>query len=492
MDVDAIPNEVWILIFSLLSKPDLKALRLTGSHNLESLASSLLFTTAYIAARRGVLNTFIALTTHPNFSKYVKEVIYDSSYISRDVVEQHENEKGGSALTTMFNQQESIHAGELAKSLDKAFKCLSNIKSVHYADMSRVAYLPGDRDDISCDHKDYQDGPLIHRIGSTCSKPNQEVYNITPAINGKRHKANFQTNTEVRGFIALMQALANRTACGMSQLSLGHTLHATRSAGVSYWVFLGNNTKITQLLLHPSISSLRKLDITISSDWPAESGHQRWVTIQEQSGKADTTASHESFDSLDQATLLHSAQNLQEVKLAGQCPSYSLSLANAFSSHTWTRLRNVNLLYFKGSSQDLEDFVKRHRSSLKYMSINRFNLTSGTWKALGAVLPAVAPKLDLIFGLVFLRGLIYPVEQIFPLTGQDFDESGLKINHSRRRRSGEDEDEGEDEDLNGLEDRESEFDPESDRLSYSSDDSTPSTASNPRRKPDRSPVYLEA
>lgn len=75
-----LPNELWIQILGHLSKKDLKALRVCGD-NLTSLASSLLFSTAYVAARKGVLDTFTALTTYPIFRHHVKEVIFDSSWI---------------------------------------------------------------------------------------------------------------------------------------------------------------------------------------------------------------------------------------------------------------------------------------------------------------------------------------------------------------------------------------------------------------------------
>ena len=224
-------------------------------------------------------------------------------------------------------------------------------------------------------------------------------------------------------------------------------------------------------------NSFRKLDLTISCDWPAGSQQQRCSTSQERSENAVTTAADELFDSMDLATLLCLAQNLQVVELAGQCLTYSLRFADTFASDTWSNLRAVTLRYFKGSSQELEDFVKRHTTSLKHLLVDYFSLTSGTWKALESALPAVAPDLEMAFGLVFRRNRCC---NIFPLANEDFDESGLKIDGARREWTGEDEDEDGDEDLDETEDLES----ESDSLSCSSDDSSASTASNPRRKPD--------
>jgi hypothetical protein len=61
--LQTLPNETWLQILGYCSKRDLKVLRLTSKKDFEILASALLFTTAYVAARRGVLDIFIKLTT---------------------------------------------------------------------------------------------------------------------------------------------------------------------------------------------------------------------------------------------------------------------------------------------------------------------------------------------------------------------------------------------------------------------------------------------
>ena len=178
MSVKDVPSEVWIQTFGHLSKQDLKAIRLSGSHYLGSLASSLLFTTAYIAARPAVLNTFLTLTTHPEFCDYVKEIVFDSSYINVQALmtvlhDDDENQKCGSSLARLFKKQHNIYDKQLQNALDVAFKPLSNVTGVRYADMSRVAILPGDCDCSSWERHDYQEEPLIHRIDSASSETPQ-------------------------------------------------------------------------------------------------------------------------------------------------------------------------------------------------------------------------------------------------------------------------------------------------------------------------------
>lgn len=143
MDASAtLPNELWLQAFGYLSKADLKALRLTAEPHISTIASSLLFTTAYIAARGGVLDTFTSLTTHPVFRHHVKEVVFDSSYIDPAKLTEHADDKTEATLASFFQEQERIQANELQIRLENAFKCLSNVKKVYCCIMQTC---PGSR-----------------------------------------------------------------------------------------------------------------------------------------------------------------------------------------------------------------------------------------------------------------------------------------------------------------------------------------------------------
>ena len=479
MSVTNVPNEVWIQTLKYLSKRDLKAVRLSGSRYLGSLASSLLFTTAYIAARKAVLNTFIALTTHPEFCNYVKEIVYDSSYISSEVVRWNSHQKCEASLATFFQEQEDIYGIQLQNALGKAFRSLSNVTRVRYADMSRVATLPGDCDFSTGERHNYEEEPLIYRIEFIPLTLCSFKCRVEPAAACEHFENNDEIGDKYSGFVDLMQALSSSAAIEVSNLSLGKRNHAAGTGGISYWFFSSINANITHPYLYPVFSSLRKLDLAISSDWPTKSQQERFPMSEEQPGTTATTSTHDHLDSVDLVRLLGSAQNLQEVKLAGECHSYSLRFANTFAGHTWNKLRAVDLAYFRGSENELEEFVKRHFTSLRHFVIDEFVLTSGSWTTFGAVVSAVVPELELIFGLVYAENLSIPIENIYPLATKDFDESGLKIKDCGRIWDGEGEDGDGDDDKDEWED-DSESDSESDCLAYDSDDSTPSTASNSR------------
>ena len=73
-------NEVWLLALGGLAKKDLKSLRL-ACRPVEDIAASLLFSTTFIAPRRGAVDVFFNLITHPRFRHYVRTIVWDGSWI---------------------------------------------------------------------------------------------------------------------------------------------------------------------------------------------------------------------------------------------------------------------------------------------------------------------------------------------------------------------------------------------------------------------------
>ena len=116
------------------------------SKHLQGLASPQLFVTAHVAARRVVLRTFQDLTTHATFRHYVKEVVFDSSWFDLDpayyMAGRPEDKRED--LAAAFEEQEQIQRYELQPALYAAFKSLSHVKKVVYADFSLLAGFPGD------------------------------------------------------------------------------------------------------------------------------------------------------------------------------------------------------------------------------------------------------------------------------------------------------------------------------------------------------------
>lgn len=157
--------EMVIEIFSHLERRDLKAARLF-CRRFETLASPRLFTKAYIAARRGVMDFFKQITSHSVLSTHIREIIYDASWFEPSVAASLKNFSQTSiargvkystppkarvvrrhykTYVRLFKEQERILSDELPGTLVIAFTVPRNLQRVTFADFSRKPYILGDR-----------------------------------------------------------------------------------------------------------------------------------------------------------------------------------------------------------------------------------------------------------------------------------------------------------------------------------------------------------
>ena len=472
-----LPNEVWLHTFAYLSNTDLKTLRLSMDPNLISLASSLLFTTAYIAARKGVLETFTNLTTHPVFRAYVKEVVFDSSWIDPVTVAECANEKFKPALVGFFQQQEAIQGHELRIRLEKAFQCLSHVKKASYADLSRIPCLPGDCNEPTWEY-DYSDGPLIRRLESDHRSSKIRLCCLMNERNAgcSGHGDEFQYRRRFGGLILLLQVLSDHASTTLEQLSLGSRNHACKNGGIPHW-FLLSNTNIDTLYCFPNVFyGLRKLELSVSIVYQVEALSSVMTPAQ---------LHPEHFKGDDLANILGLAKNLEELKLTNEPKAPKLRITNILVKHKWSRLRVVYLQGFEAGVCELEEFLKRHTLSLHRLTLDEFNLTSGSWSDFSTIIPVIAPALELLLGYVLHRNRQTKIQYRLPLSTNYLDISGPnEAWYNRIKKDDDDDDDDDDSQVNEEEEEdESEDESSSDNLSFSSDDSSPETEE-PRRRPD--------
>ena len=471
-----LPNEVWLQTFSYLDKVDLKNLRLSMEPHFGFLASPLLFTTAYVAARKGVLNTFFNLTTHPVYRTYVKEVVFDSSWIDPTKIPSLSDSSADRA-TALFHEQEEIQLNVLQARLDEAFQCLSNVKTVSYADLSRISCLPGDNNNDPVWGSDYVDGPLSHRI-----EPDYEPYEISIECLTNRkdvkcslHSNECQYRRHFGGLFPLLRALSNSTGRTVQQLKMGSRVHTCMDDGIPHW-FLLSDINITTFHNFPNIFyGLRKLELSVTV-----------FNLEVSSPSVQLDPRNFSGGAL--ADLLSLAENLEELTLIGDPKTTTrLCAARTLGTQEWARLRVVYLRWFEASEGELEAFLKRHTLSLRRLTLDDFNLTSGTWQHIGAIVPVTNPTLELIFGLISTKRRPYKADSFFPLGGYLGISGPSDKWYDRVRRSAEAESEARNSKgpvFGGvIEDSESDESDGTEELEYSSDDSSSET-DEPRRKPD--------
>lgn len=263
----------------------------------------------------------------------------------------------------------------------------------------------------------------------------------------------------------------------MQELNLGSRVHACKDGGIPHW-FLLSNTNTDTFYRFPNVFySLRKFELSVSI----------FDQVEEFTSVTPSTQLHSKhFKGEHLANLLGLARNLEDIKLIGDSKATRLCDTNTLMNHKWARLRVFYLKGFEASASELEDFLKRHTLSLQRMTLDDFHLTSGSLEDFGTMVSTITPALEFILGLVWIRNRWRSVEARLPLEVSDLDVSGpshswydkaKRVNGSGDESRAEDEDEDESGDESSSEDE----------LAYSSDDSSPETQEEPRRKPD---LYL--
>ncbi|KAI4210747.1 MAG: hypothetical protein LQ351_006423 [Letrouitia transgressa] len=375
--IQDLPTEIYGLIFSYLEGRDLKSARL-ACKTLQREAAPFLFTTAYIAARRGVLNNFTALAEHPVLSTYVTEVIYDSSWFEEwDDGPPTESEKNPRFLPLKktaehrqkyienFAEQEHIQKEELCPILARAFKSLTKVQRVVYADLWRLPCLHGDRlEELGPDFRfGRYDSPLISqhklklKIPWCAEVPDDQVF-----------------RRQNMGLYVLLRALSSpQVTSKLTELSIGNGAYSSGAP------FIG----VPQLLLLPmaeslsknesSFSYLRKLEVSFGLYWVIDHEDQfplgriiGYLHHLEDLRIAGPVLPSEHFP-VAVSLSMNTSANPQK---SGFGPG--ASLANLLGQNTWSRLSHLELHWLESDLSSLVDFFNRQNSTLKY--VNLFNI----------------------------------------------------------------------------------------------------------------------
>ena len=403
-----LPNELWSEVLSYLSRKELKAVRLVGDKHLETLASSRLFLTAHVAARRGILDIFMKVTTHPTIRHFIREIIYDSSWFEPPF-ESQQLRNGryrvtgaclDHALAKIFQEQEQIQTKEMASCLETAFRMLTNVRKVVFADLSRTAGFLGDATDV--------DGyPLKHRINSGGqTKETGECCLSNPKGPACRsHQGVFRR--QYGGLSMLLRAMTFSPSPVMHELKLGSGKLCSDNiscASPARWMgsdyggipylcltpIAGNLSLWNQIFVH-----LRKLSITLCCPdrprWsPDPFSPPAWVRNNDLEGLRD---------------LLIRADNLEHVKLCGHIDTGHLQFSEIFGSKRWSKLRILKLKYFDATTNDLATLFARHKDTLKYIKLDNFNLLDGAWHALETLLCPAGSNISVILGFTWQDGV---------------------------------------------------------------------------------------
>ena len=398
-----IPNELWDDILGYVTKRDLKTLRLAGRWHLATLATPRLFTTAYISARRGVIDALARLATHSVLRHLVRTFVFDSSYLDPEIHgELSGNDWSGAVevvhddkdLALAFAQQEYIHTFELRSALKQAFEAFPNIEKIVYADMSRTACLPGDELSSVTSLLDPYN-PLLRRLST--GRFRKRVFTCCLAEScGKRHLSFFRR--QYSGLAILLEVMDLYKLDSLNELSFGSSAAAPHTAGIPDF-FLDKTAKTFRPLLH-HVWRLRKLDITLF--FPSlERGFLRPQTGQSTAGRG--------IDFAGLKQLLEHAGTLEELRLSGEMNVATLSLDNCWPDQTLGSLKTLHLTTTEASFVKLSNLIWCNRHTLKHLQLEDFNLLSEAWPSVSQFIQKHAPNLNVVYGFTWVKSVARPI-----------------------------------------------------------------------------------
>ena len=464
-----LPNEVWDGILSLLTKRDLKNLRLAGKWHIADNATPLLFDTAYVATRRGVLDVLTGLASHPILRHHVKQLIYDNSWIdpripgtfTDDWTEAIEAVHADTQLALAFASQEFIRTRELRPILKKCFEAFTNLRKIYCAEMARIAGLPGDNLE-ACSDLSSENDPKVQRVffrqygdkSALCCLKN---------VCKKKHSNFFQR--QYGGLCILLSLLHENYPPSLEESSLGDAFHAAgNDAGGIPNFFLYRLSDNTFPALVYIFGYLRKLDLTICKN------------VTGYSGPGESPSETDSLDGLKY--LLGSAGFLEDLRL-NSSTGY-MNLDAGWPDKALGSLRNLCLTGFQMGFERLSNIIWCNRSSLQHLQLDDVELLTENWPAVTDFCQKHAQNLTVVYGDIWCKGHRVEIahepakddddEDSSFSDGEDFIHTKRVIGYRRKQRlAGEPEtDESEYEDL--TETRKELIDSSDEELEYVSDD----------------------
>ena len=414
---NALPNELWSQILSYLSKKELKLVRLVGDRHLEVLASSLLFVTAYVAARRGVLNIFKSIAKHPTIRHFIKELVYDASWFDppegtsqmRNGVYRITSDCTDLETAKLFREQEHIQTQEMSACLKLTLPSLTHVRRVVYADLGRTAGFPGDTPD--------RDGmPLISRVASGSMTPSccRDCCLGPYSKHCWSHRGVFRRQYD--GFTMLMRALSKSLPPNLDELSLGDGLFCADTityklpspfvgssyGGIPYWLFSETSMAYVDKVYHPIFERLSKLDLTIC--------YPHGLSCSRTNPNPPSESPH--LDAL--GNLLGLANNLEHLILSGQIDTASIDVGDLFGARSFRKLSKLELRYCEAKYSDLVSIFLSHKGSLQNVKFDFFSINRGTWIQLDRFLSIELPNLSVTTGWVWQDGEAYFPEDPTP------------------------------------------------------------------------------
>ncbi|MCJ1481770.1 hypothetical protein MMC06_001929 [Schaereria dolodes] len=372
-DLSLIPYEIWNIIFSALSHNDLKVLR-TLCRKFAIIAQETLFRTVVVAPRKRELRILARVANHPSLKTCVKHLFYDLSrypvgfnhpraaldyqrYLRDKYQERFDSTRAENSWIEHNNklkdQEVIIRHDREAEALALNLPKLENLRHITVSYKYRVGYA-------------YYD------VRTDKNNPNQPW-----------RLSSFRTTTHVDEPLRLIFRAIKTAKVPIESFSL---LHGDNSVEFSRNVFFKLPSLRQLSAAQHFFRTLKTIDLDFSHTLPSRVSYAH--------GRQGLMVTETCSTAV--ADLLQRAKGLRNLKL-GFFHSGPARRDSILRSHLplhmqvgetsyWKDLTDLTLSSMCLYSDELMDFLTRHISSLKRISLLDMTLLSGSWKTVAECL----------------------------------------------------------------------------------------------------------
>ncbi|KAI9795861.1 MAG: hypothetical protein M1835_005057 [Candelina submexicana] len=401
MSLSAIPTELLVKIFAYHNnKSDIKSVRLV-CNAFERAASQYLFPRVYLSPHRLHLQILQAVSQHPVFSRYVREIVYDASYFDPDIDDtlkyreklslQFQRSKAGGLLmpseaiisegflkyrTHVIEQENYWSWDSESKFLCSAIRLLPKVDQITVIDHWDT------ESDLTEENEVYYSTPLARRWQLTTLKPVSwyDDFKLSNPIAVRPPERVARLIPRSRFFLVLAQAFARESNDQIRHLVLARPA-LLRSMPLEVFECI---SRIAPQDVSNTFRNLKTLDLELHT--------ARWLDVE--------------WDPMSPASavtpVLTAATGLKSLKIGfsngplGGSPG----LGYLLGSGTWKSLQIVELTMMPTTEDDLLGFLERHRRTLRRLGLVWVGLEGSTWPLCVENIKKLSLQLD-VFHLDF-------------------------------------------------------------------------------------------
>lgn len=370
--MDHLPDELLHMVLLELPKGDLKAARLVCSRFSE-VGACLLFKRIYFAPRKNVMEDLESVATHPVFSKSIKELVYDTRLFSSYMFHERTGD-GCDGNCDLYRECRWTDREELLRWYPEKIHSGNSIEQI----AKRYNDFNTQQESIFCHHEDYE--VLLRGFKRLPNLTRLELIDhfVSPSSGTTKHEWYQQrTRAEFGELISPHGWGAEWSADFRDQWNFGGVTALYRALDKAH-------VRLTTISVSPESGCLPPQMLSVPQDFSAAFGSRittlklRLVWAPGSSGlyspgeESITCCRH----------FLEWTPLLEHLEIAGYRNHGMISWHDYFRGISWPRLKYLELKTLYATHDDLKDFFRSHKASLRMLKMSSVCLArqaSGAW-----------------------------------------------------------------------------------------------------------------